>query len=144
MADIEHINLDGKQLDTSKALRDYAASLKRKLAKAEAEAATYRRQLAARVLEDAVKPFANPERVKQGLLDDDVDPLDTSAVREWLTENGDDFARAQVAPELAPGPTPDPQGIQFDPEQEQFERWLEASGQGRLWSATTEGSTSER
>lgn len=145
MADIEHIDLDDERFeDTSKALREYAASLKWKLAKAEAEAVALRRQLAARALDEAAKPYANPARVKQGLVEDDVDPLDGSAVRAWLAENGGDFAKAQVAPEPAPGPTPNPQGIQFDPEQEQFERWLEASGQGRLWSAPTEGSTNER
>jgi hypothetical protein len=140
MADIEHIDLDGKRFeDTSKALREYAASLKRKLARAEAEASTYRRQLAAKVLGEVVKPFANPDRVKQALLADEVDPLDGTAVRAWLIENGADYAQAATVPEEPP----EAQGLQFDPEQDQFERWLEATGQG-VWSAPMEGRTNER
>jgi hypothetical protein len=136
MADaIRHIDLDDEQFeDAPKALREYAKKLRAKLAEAEAMASKYRHELAARAVKDLVgeKGFANPARVEKALLADDVDPLDASAVKAWLADNGDGYATAAEPEEC----TPAAQEVQFHPEQDQFERWLEATGQS-TWSAST-------
>lgn len=113
---ITHINLDDEQFeDAPKALRDYAAKVKKAYDAALAEAGQLRTQLASKSLGDVLgnKGFKNPKAVEKSLLADKVDPLDESAVNAWLTENADDFAKADGAPE-APAPE---QQAQQTPEQ---------------------------
>lgn len=94
---IKHIDLDHEDFeDAPKALRDYAAKLKKQLEAKETEVSTLRTQVASRAVADVLgdKGFKNPKRVEKDLLADGVDPLDKSAVDGWLAEYGDDYARA--------------------------------------------------
>lgn len=101
---IKHIDLDDEQFeDAPRALREYAAKLKKALEAAQGEAGQLRTQLATRSLSDVLgnKGFKNPKAVEKSLLADKVDPLDTSAVEAWLAENADDFAKADGAPAVS-------------------------------------------
>lgn len=114
---ITHINLDDEQFeDAPKALRDYAAKLKKALDAAHGEAGQLRSQLASKSLGDVLgtKGFKNPKAVEKSLLADKVDPLDESAVAKWLEENSDDFAKA----EGTPGEPNQPATQQLTPEQQ--------------------------
>lgn len=105
---IRHIDLDDEQFeDAPRALRDYAAKLKKALDETTKERDGLHRQVASHALGDVLgdKGFKNPKRVEKDLLNDGIDPLDKSAVEGWLEEYGDDYAKAEAAPE-APEPTP--------------------------------------
>lgn len=94
---IKHIDLDHEDFeDAPKALRDYAVKLKQALVAKDAEVSTLRGQVASRAVADVLgdKGFKNPKAVEKALLGDGIDPLDNSAVESWLTENGDDYAKA--------------------------------------------------
>lgn len=102
---IRHIDLDHEDFeDAPKALRDYAAKLKKQLEAKDAEVNTLRGQVASRAVADVLgdKGFKNPKRVEKDLLADGVDPLDKSAVDGWLAEYGDDYARSEGAPATTP------------------------------------------
>lgn len=97
---IKHIDLDHEDFeDAPKALRDYAAKLKKQLETTQTEVQNLRGSLASRAVADVLgdKGFKNPKRVERDLLADGIDPLDKSAVDGWLSEYGDDYAR--VTPE---------------------------------------------
>lgn len=105
---IEHIDLDDEQFeDAPRALREYAAKLKKALDETTKRADGLQRQVASHALGDVLgdKGFKNPKRVEKDLLADGIDPLDKSAVEGWLEEYGDDYAKAEVSTE-APAPTP--------------------------------------
>lgn len=96
---IQHLDLDDDEFfDAPKALRQYAASLKKALDKANGELTTVRNQLSAQALSEVLsdKGFKNPKRVERDLISDGIDPLDKSAVDKWLADNGDDYARGSA------------------------------------------------
>lgn len=98
---IQHLDLESDEYyDAPKALRQYAANLKKALDSAHSERDTYRSQLNSRALGEVLssKGFKNPKRVEKDLLADGVDPLDESAVSGWLAEFGDDYATGAAAP----------------------------------------------
>lgn len=105
--DYQYIDVNAEEWEnTPRALRE-ALDKAQKALKAEKQAtAELRTQQASTALSDVLTGFKNPERVKRDLLSDKIDPLDKSAVEEWLKENGDDYARG----EAAPVETPDPDG----------------------------------
>lgn len=129
---IQHIDLDDERFeDAPKALRDYAASLKKALTETAKERDDARGQLASRAVSDVLgdKGFKNPERVKRDLLSDGIDATDKAAVEKWLSENGDDYARAAATPAADPA---EQSGI--DPAQQKAYEQLSQQG-GEMRSA---------
>lgn len=122
---IKYIDVDDEQFeDAPKALRDAYKALARQHKEQATELGQVRTTLASKALGDVLgdKGFANPKRVEKALLADDVDPLDSSAVEAWLTENGNDFAKATAS-------TEDPNPVQNQtqtPEQEAAQAALAA------------------
>jgi len=95
MTDIQHINVDDEQWDgTPRALREHVDKLQRALNELKTERDQLRGQFTETALGNVLAGFKNPQRVKAALLGDKIDPLDTEAVNKWLSENGDDYARA--------------------------------------------------
>lgn len=96
---IENIDVDSDEyLDAPKALRDHVKKLQSKLTNVVQERDTLKGTVTASALTDVLKEFKNPDRVKQSLLADKVDPLDSEAVKTWLASNGDDYAKGGGAP----------------------------------------------
>ena len=92
--DIQHIDIDAPEFDGSpKALRDHVKKLQDAVTSLRTERDTYKGQATSAALGDVLAGYKNPERVKRDLLGDSIDPLDTEAVKKWLGENGDDYAR---------------------------------------------------
>lgn len=113
---IKHIDLDDEQYeDAPRALREYAANLKKALAEQTKRADGLASQVASHALGDVLGTagFKNPKRVEQDILRDGVDATDKAAVEAWLAANGDDYAKATASGE--PDPVQDPQ--QQTPEQ---------------------------
>ena len=81
-------------IDAPKALRDAYDRLKSRYTETAKERDTYKGRAESSALGDVLKGFAKPERVKSALLTDGIDPLNTEAVAQWVTDNGDDFARS--------------------------------------------------
>lgn len=105
--DIKHIDVESEEFeDAPKALRDYVKKLQTQNRNLRTERDDARGQFAARAVADVLdgKGFKNPERVKRDILADGIDPADKAAVEGWLSENSDDYARAEAAPlEETPG-----------------------------------------
>lgn len=116
---IKHIDLDDEQYeDAPRALREYAAKLKAALADQTKRADGLATQVASFALGDVLGTagFKNPKRVEQDILADKIDATDKAAVEKWLSENGDDYAKATPAGEPAPvqteAQTPEQQAAQ--------------------------------
>lgn len=98
--EIKYVDADSEDFeDAPKALRDAYKKLVTAHKQATQSLAETRGQVAARAVADVLadKGFKNPERVKRDILADGIDPTDTSAVEGWLSENSDDYARAEGA-----------------------------------------------
>lgn len=94
MTDIEHIDITAPEYASApRGLRDYVKTLQEALQASNAELDSYRTQAAEAVLTDALAGYRNPDKVQRDLLSDSIDPLDREAVKGWLAENGDDYAR---------------------------------------------------
>lgn len=105
MDNLAHLDVDSEEFDEApKALRDYVKKLQRQNKELGTELdgvkATAASNAVTSVLAD--KGFKNPERVKAAILSDQINPLDSSAVEKWLTENGDDYAKATPEPAVTP------------------------------------------
>lgn len=99
MTDIQHIDVDSDEFEgTPKALRDHVKRLQKALNDVSAERDGFRNQINENALGSVLAGFKNPERVKTAILGDKVNPLDNEAVAKWLTDNGDDYAKAVEAP----------------------------------------------
>lgn len=99
---IKHIDVDSEEFeDAPRALRDYVKKLQGQNQTLTKERDDARGSIASRAVADVLadKGFKNPERVKRDILADGIDPTDQAAVDTWLTSNGDDYAKAQAAPE---------------------------------------------
>lgn len=98
--ELKHIDVESEEFeDAPKALRDYVKKLQAQDRKRSDELNQVRGQLASRAVADVLadKGFKNPERVKRDILADGIDPTDKAAVDGWLSENSDDYARAEAA-----------------------------------------------
>ena len=90
---IQHIDVDSDEFEgTPKALREHVKKLQKALEARDATIGQFKEQVIGSVLGDA--GFKNPSRVKKDLLGDGIDPLDADAVKAWIAENGDDYARS--------------------------------------------------
>jgi hypothetical protein len=99
MSDIQHIDVDSDEfIDAPKALRDHVKKLQQVNTRLSETNADLSGRVTAVALTDVLKEFKNPERVKRDLLSDKVDPLNTEAVNQWLSQNGSDYAKGEGAP----------------------------------------------
>lgn len=99
----EHIDIDSEEYeDAPRGLRDHVKRLQSRLKETAKERDTLRGTLTSTALTDVLGGFKNPERVKRDLLADKIDPLDKSAVNEWLASNADDYARGDGAANPSP------------------------------------------
>ena len=97
---ITHLDLDSDEYyDAPKALRQYAEKLKKALDSTTKELATARGQVAAQAIGEVLSGYKSPAKVKRDLLADGIDATDKGAVEKWLSENGDDYARATASAE---------------------------------------------
>ena len=131
MSDIQHINVDDEEFEGApKALRDHVKKLQRALGERDTEVSTLRGQLNSKALSDVLGGFKNPKRVESAILADKVDPLDSEAVKSWLAENSDDYAKADGA--QAPAQEPSPADAQ---QQAQAQQYAALSAGGELTPA---------
>lgn len=104
---IQHIDVDSDEfIEAPRALREHVKKLQSALTEREQDVSSLKGQLTSTALSDVLKGYRNPERVKQHLLGDKVDALDSEAVNKWLAENGDDYAKAEGAQPETPGGQP--------------------------------------
>lgn len=95
--EIKYIDVDSEEFESSpKPLRDQVKKLQAALTAAKTRADGLQRQVASHALADVLTGFKNPKRVEKDLLADDVDPTDKAAVETWISENGDDYGRAEA------------------------------------------------
>lgn len=100
--DIQYVDIDGDEYsDTPKPLRDAYKALKADHEALRSQASTLQGQLVDRELTSVLSGFKNPERVKRDLLGDKINPLDKSALDQWLGANAADYARAEGTPDPA-------------------------------------------
>lgn len=121
---IKHIDLDDEQYeDAPRALREYAANLKKALAEQTKRADGLATQVASRALGDVLGTagFKNPKRVEQDILRDGIDATDKAAVEKWLADNGDDYAKAEGTPAK---PNPAAAQTELTPEQKAAQEQL--------------------
>lgn len=94
---MQHIDVDSDEfLDAPKALRDHVKKLQQANTRLTETNADLSGRLTASALTDVLSEFKNPERVKRDLLSDKVDPLNSEAVKTWLSENAGDYARGEA------------------------------------------------
>lgn len=99
----QHIDVDSDEFqDAPRALRDAYKQLKSRYTETVSERNSLKENLTTTALTDVLGGFKNPERVKRDLLADKIDPLDKSAVNEWLASNADDYARGDGAANPSP------------------------------------------
>jgi len=90
----QHIDVDSDEfIDAPKALRDHVKKLQQINTRLTETNTDLSGRLTATALTDVLSEFKNPERVKRDLLSDKIDPLDSEAVKQWLGNNGGDYAR---------------------------------------------------
>lgn len=106
---IKYIDVDSEEFENApKALRDQVKKLQAGLTAEKQRADGLQRQVASHALADVLTGFKNPKRVEKDLLSDDVDPTDKAAVEAWLSENGDDYGRAEAPVESSEVPSGKP------------------------------------
>ena len=118
---LQHIDIDSEEFeDAPRGLREYAKKLKAAYDSVSADYSKARKQLASRAVSDVLadKGFKNPKRVERDLLADDIDPYDSKAVEEWISANGDDYAKGAANPE----PVQSPESAQNAELAEQYNR----------------------
>lgn len=109
MSDIKHLDLDSEEFESApRALRTYAEKLKKELAAATQQITEFRGREADQALGTVLTGFKSPTKVRRDLLADGVDPLDAEAVKVWVEENGDDYAKAPATPVTDPQQDPAP------------------------------------
>lgn len=109
------IDVDSEAYEEApKALRDAYKELRKLLDATATERDGFRSQLASREISDVLsdKGFKNPKRVEKDLIADKIDATDKAAVEAWLSENGDDYAKGEAAPESTS--VPNEQQQQFE------------------------------
>jgi hypothetical protein len=137
---IKYIDVDSEEWEnTPKALRDQVKKLQSALTERSTALDEVRGQLASKVVGDVLsgQGFKNPKKVERDLLADKVDPHDEAAVKTWLEQNSDDYAKGD--------PTPAPEVEQTaDPDAAQYERlnvgqeFKAPAGMGKLEAAIAE------
>ena len=98
MSDIQFIDVDDEQYeDSPRALREHVKKIQKALQAATAERDDYKGKWQAKSANDALAGFGfkNPKRVSRDLITDGVDITDTDAVKAWVAENGDDYAKGE-------------------------------------------------
>lgn len=101
MSDIQYIDVDHEDFeDAPKALRDHVKKLQKRLGEVTTERDDYRGKWQSKSANDALNGygFKNPKRVSRDLINDGVDLTDETAVKAWIEENGDDYAKGAEAP----------------------------------------------
>jgi hypothetical protein len=104
MSDVQFIDVDSEDFeDAPRALRDAYKKLKKEFQTATAERDDYKGKWQSKSANDALSSygFKNPKRVSKDLIADGVDLSDTDAVKAWVGENGDDYAKGEAAPAQA-------------------------------------------
>ena len=97
---IQHIDVDSDEFfDAPKALRDYVKKLQRQNETLSTDLSKAKGEIAAQALGDVLSGYKSPAKVKRDLLADGIDATDKGAVEKWLSENGDDYARATASAE---------------------------------------------
>lgn len=97
MSDIQYIDVDSEDFeDAPRALRDHVKKLQKRLGEVTTERDDYQSKWQSKSATDALAGynFRNTKRVSKDLLADGVDLSDTDAVKAWVEENGDDYARS--------------------------------------------------
>lgn len=86
---------DHQEDQTARGLRKTIEKQNRKIKSLESENTKYRKTENERQAKEALsgKGFKNTRKVARDLLADGIDLSDSEAVNEWLSENGDDYAR---------------------------------------------------
>lgn len=95
---IQDIDVDSDEfISAPKALRDHVKNLQNANKRLAETNQTLTGQVTASALSGVLAEFKNPERVKRDLLSDKIDPLDSEAVKTWLSANGDDYAKGAAS-----------------------------------------------
>lgn len=92
--DVDHEDYE----DAPRALRDAYRALKKQYQTVTTERDDFKGKWQARSATDALADygFRNTKRVSRDLLADGVDLSDADAVKAWVQENGDDYARGET------------------------------------------------
>lgn len=95
----EYIDVNDERWEgTPRDLRNALDKAQKALKAANQTIAGFQTERAESALSGVLTGFKNPTRVKKDLLADNIDPLDNGAVEKWLSEFGDDYARATEEP----------------------------------------------
>lgn len=96
MSDYQYIDVDDDDFDDApRALREHVKKLQKQLTQVTNERDEFKSKYQSKSAVDALAGygFRNSKRVSKDLLADGVDLSDLDAVRAWVEENGDDYAR---------------------------------------------------
>lgn len=107
---IRDIDVDSEEYeDTPRALREHVKKLQKEYKSALTERDDWRSKFQTRAASDVLSDFGfrNTKRVSRDLLSDGVDLSDTDAVKAWVEENGDDYAKTTGTEEANPAPKVD-------------------------------------
>jgi hypothetical protein len=105
---IEYIDVDSDEFyDAPKALREAYRKLKDARESDRKELNSLRQQGVDQALTDVLSGFKSPAKVKRDLLADGINAHDSKAVEQWLSANGDDYARGQASAQPEPPVVPD-------------------------------------
>lgn len=99
--DVDHEDFE----DAPRELRAAYKALRKRFDSVTTERDDYRAKWETRAADDALSGFGfrNSKRVTKDLVADGVDLSDTDAVKAWVEENGDDYARETQAPATETG-----------------------------------------
>lgn len=94
--DVDHEDYE----DAPRALRDAYKQLKKQYQTVTTERDDFKAKWETKSASDALAGFGfrNSKRVSKDLLADGVDLSDEAAVKAWVEENGDDYAKGEAAP----------------------------------------------
>lgn len=107
--DVDHEDYE----DAPRALREAYKNLKKQFQTVTTERDDYKGKWQSKATSDALSGFGfrNPKRVSKDLLADGVDVTDADAVKAWVEENGDDYAKGEATPAAPAEQNVDPEEV---------------------------------
>lgn len=134
--DVDHEDYE----DAPRALRDAYKSLKKRLDTVTTERDDFRSKWQTKAASDALSGygFRNPKRVSKDMQADGIDVSDADAVKAWVEDNGDDYAKGEAAPAAEPTENADPAEVQARQAASQVQNLASPAGTDKITAALAE------
>lgn len=134
--DVDHEDYE----DAPRALRDAYKSLKKRLDTVTTERDDFRSKWQTKAASDALSGygFRNPKRVSKDMQADGIDVSDADAVKAWVEDNGDDYAKGEAAPAAEPTENADPAEVRARQAASQVQNLASPAGTDKITAALAE------